>query len=116
LRNAPDQRAYFSDNPTSSDYLKSINYELDYLTHFAGEMDEKDILILIGDHQPPIIASPSDGSDTMIHILSKNREFIRSFYKYGFSQGLKCREVGDGFSHKDILWPLVTEITQAYGQ
>ena len=115
-RTEPDQAAYFSDNPTADDYLKSVYYELDYLTRFAGQMNENDLLILVGDHQPPVITKPTDGSETMIHLLSKNQELVESFEEYGFTEGLRCQTSAQPFSHKDILWPLVTAITTAYGE
>ena len=93
-----------------------MNYELDYLTQFASGLNEQDIFILIGDHQPPVITQPNDGSETMMHILSKNQGFIESFSEYGFSSGLKCTETGEDFGHQDILWPLASQITQSYGQ
>ena len=115
-RTEPDQAAYFSDNPTADDYLKSVYYELDYLTRFAGQMNENDLLILVGDHQPPVITKPTEGSETMIHLLSKNQELVESFEEYGFTEGLRCQTSAQPFSHKDILWPLVTAITTAYGE
>jgi len=115
-KNTPDQTSYFSDKPTPDDYLNAINYELDYLTKFAVNLNEKDVLIIVGDHQPPVITQPEDGSETMIHLLSKNSEFIDSFQQYGFSSGLHCLEQKDGFAHQDILQPLTSEIINAYGQ
>ena len=114
--NEPDKTANFSDKPDPSDYLAAINYELDYLTLFAGEMESDDVLILIGDHQPPMLTKPSNDNETMIHLLSKNVDFIQSFSKYGFTEGLECKESTDEFAHKDILWPLVTEISMTYGK
>ncbi len=110
VKNGPDRAALFSDKPNLEDYAQAIYYELDYLTRFAANMPEEDIMILIGDHQPPVLAGPEATSETMVHVLSKNMNFISSFEKYGFSQGMGCEDRQDQFEHKDLLWPLAQEI------
>lgn len=80
----------FLQQPNFEDYLSSINYQLEMLTNFIlrnGKDD--DIFVLYGDHQPPALAKIDEhGLETMVHVISKNGQFLEGFSEYGFKQHL----------------------------
>ena len=72
-----------------TNYLNSIDYELEYLTRFILERGtEDDIFVLVGDHQPPRVSRRDDGFETPMHIISRNPDFIAGLAEYGFTPGL----------------------------
>lgn len=73
--------------PTLKDYRKSIAYQLDFLTNFIlTEAEENDLFVLVGDHQPPFIATSEDDFNTPLHVISKNKAFVSSFH---FDDGMR---------------------------
>lgn len=70
-------------------YLKVIEYELrvvfDYISRTSSQ---NSVFIILGDHQPPLITRSHPNFFTPIHIVSKNRNFLQIFEKYGFTNGL----------------------------
>ncbi len=70
-------------------YYLSIKYQLNMVADFIqNSLNENDIIILFGDHQPPFVANEKDGTETPIHIISKNDAFLNSFSKFDFNSGL----------------------------
>jgi hypothetical protein len=76
----------FLSQPTMSDYLSAIQYQLDLISDFiinTGNSD--DIYIVIGDHQPPVLNDSNKyGLNTPVHIITKNESFLKGFEDYGF--------------------------------
>ncbi len=79
-------------------YTHSLRYVLevitDYLvTYIAGN----DLVILVGDHQPKFPVSEEDaGFGVPLHIISRNREYLKPFTRFGYVTGFIPPE-GEGF-------------------
>jgi hypothetical protein len=83
------------------EYLAAIVYELRFLTRFiTTEAADDAIIILIGDHQPGYITRKSDGFKTPLHIISKDRTFLRGFEQFGFEPGLRVTRMATGMKHE----------------
>ena len=86
-------------NKVDKNYLHSINYQLDYLTRFIIRNGKKnDLFILIGDHQPPVVANRSHSYDTPVHIISRDGNLIKNFDKYHFNEGMVVVDENERFS------------------
>lgn len=98
-------------------YLQSINYQLDYLTTFITQNgSEKDLFILIGDHQPPVLANRSESFDTPVHIISKDAGFIENFDTYKFGKGLVIKtKQGNSLQHEGFYSIIMRELIHTYG-
>ena len=115
----------FTDTPTSNRvthqrlrklYLESIEYELQVLVDFiTTKANEGDIFIVIGDHQPARVSRKADGWDTPVHIISKNKSFVESFYQYGFVPGLKTENNSPQLHHEGLYSLFMRNFLQAYG-
>jgi len=99
------------------DYLNQILYQLRYLSDFIiNKVPDNSIIILIGDHQPPVLTSRLDSFQTPIHIISKNNNFLDSFRAYGFVPGLtKDPDTGNTIKHAGIHSMVIRELLRNYG-
>jgi hypothetical protein len=73
------------------DYLKSLRYDFAVLAGWLiGRINGNELIILLGDHQPPaIIGGQSQPSWTVpIHVLSRDPELVAPFVAEGFVSGL----------------------------
>jgi hypothetical protein len=98
-------------------YLKSINYELRFLTdHILEVGDEESIFILIGDHQPQQVSRRDDGFDTPVHIISQDAAFVDDFLEYGFVRGLIVHDITPTIHHEGFYSMFVRTLLKQYGQ
>ncbi len=71
-------------------YLAAIGYELDVLGGFLESyVPENSLVILVGDHQPPKLATHDNDSWAVpMHVFSKREDLVRAFDALGFQEGL----------------------------
>jgi hypothetical protein len=111
-----DPPSMFIRKPIAIDYIKSIKYELQTLTRFIVETNNKKALfIIIGDHQPPVLTTVESGFETPVHIIASDSAFISGFRNYGFSDGLFVKDSSEGIRHEAIYSMLLHEILRRYG-
>lgn len=98
-------------------YLRSINYQLDYLTEFIIQNGrEKDLFILIGDHQPPVLANRSHSYETPVHVITRDADFIGNFAPYEFSEGLVIdKKNRRSLKHAGFHSIIMRELIRSYG-
>ena len=100
--------------PNLNDYMKSINYQFDVMEDFILKKGKKDdIFLLIGDHQPPFISNKNHGLETMIHVISKNGNFIKGLDKYGFKDDVY--DDNKPIKHEAIYSIFFREFIRTYG-
>lgn len=104
----------FLKQPAKEDYAKAIAYELENLNRFIGDHGkEKDIFLIMGDHQPPMLSDPGVyGHDTPVHLISKNKEFLETFAEYGFQTNLK--DCVDFVKHEAMFSIFLRSFMQEY--
>jgi hypothetical protein len=71
-------------------YLAAVGYELDVLEGFlTSYVPENSLVIVVGDHQPPKLATHDNDSWAVpIHVFSKREDLVRAFDALGFEEGL----------------------------
>jgi hypothetical protein len=110
------QASVFLKKPVIKDYLKAVCYDISALGQFiASQSDTSAIFVLIGDHQPPVITGRQDGFETPVHIISRNREFIREFTQYGFNEGMRANILAKPVHHEGIYSLFMHEFVKFYG-
>ena len=79
-------------------YAHSIRYVLEVLTDYCVTYRTGDeLIILVGDHQPKFPISEEDaGFGVPLHIISRNRDFLKNFTRFGYVPGFIPPE-GEGF-------------------
>ena len=97
-------------------YGKAINYDLKALVNFiTTKGKENDIFILIGDHQPPFFTIKTDGLETPVHIISRDRRYISGFANYGFTEGLLVSAYHKSIKHEAFYSLFLRELIHNYG-
>ena len=71
----------------------AIAYDLELLARHIESLDGDKIVIMMGDHQPPLLSSEDNSYDVPIHLLSKDPTLLQPFRDQGFVDGLV---LGDG--------------------
>ena len=103
--------------PKLEDYREAIAYQLQFIQQFILEhANKEDLFILIGDHQPPVIATAEDGMQTPVHIISQNEAFVEGFQEYGFELGLWKNEREQYLEHPALFSWLVRSLWKSFGK
>ena len=98
-------------------YLQAIDNSLNALEAFITSLEnENSILVLIGDHQPPVVSRRDDGFGTMVHIISQDVNFLESFYEYGFVDGLVLNNEETTIRHEGLYSLFVRNLISQYGK
>lgn len=71
-------------------YAESLDRALEVLQSYAARhIDDRTLLILLGDHQPPgIVAGDTDSRAVPIHVLSGDAALLAPFLDWGFRPGM----------------------------
>lgn len=79
------------DQPARIRYLRHIAFELEVLVQYLRkDAPPNSLVILMGDHQPPII--PSDTFGVPAHVLSQDASLVQPFIDDGFAPGWTAAE------------------------
>ena len=72
-------------------YARALDYVLGVLASYAASfVDERTLLILVGDHQPaPLITGDGAGRDVPIHVISGDPDLLAPFVAWGFTSGMR---------------------------
>jgi len=70
-------------------YVESILYDLEVLKRYIVQRLERPTLIIVmGDHQPPVLATDDSSWAIPVHVLSKDPALIERFVQVGFIPGM----------------------------
>ncbi len=117
LNNSPDLLIgnHFLQDPSLENYSKAMDYQLDFLQDFIIRNGKgNDIFMLIGDHQPHVISKISDGTETLVHVISRNEEFLSEFESYGFRDSLDSLE--NPVKHEALYSIFLRSFIKTYGE
>jgi Sulfatase len=72
-------------------YARAVDYVLDVLASYAANfVDERTLLILVGDHQPArLITGEGARRDVPIHVIFGDPALLAPFVAWGFSSGMR---------------------------
>jgi hypothetical protein len=102
---------------TMSAYVNTIEQDLELLVEEMTKPTERErIFILIGDHQPPLIASLEQSYDTPVHVIANHPELLREFRERGFRPGLRIgRDRDPAVTHAGMFSLLVRALAVCCG-
>lgn len=71
-------------------YARSVGASIDVLASWAARhLDEGDLAIILGDHQPaPVVTGPDAPPDVPIHVISGDPALLAPFLGWGFVPGM----------------------------
>ncbi len=74
-------------------YALAIDYVLGVLASYSARfVDDRTLLILVGDHQPaPLITGEGASRDVPMHVISGSRTLLEPFLAFGFTPGMRPR-------------------------
>lgn len=109
---------HFSSGTGLNDYLNHMIYELHMVQDFIlKQVPPNSIIIVLGDHQPPITLDPNPSFETPLHIISKDEQFVSSFEKFGFKRGLRLDQgTNKSIKHEGFYSLLIHNLATIYSQ
>lgn len=69
-------------------YLSAIEYDLRVIEEHLVRASGDDLVIVMGDHQPPAIAPEKTNFDVPVHVFARDPRLLDEFRDRGFHQGL----------------------------
>lgn len=69
-------------------YSASISYDLELLARYLEGLERDAIVIIMGDHQPPLLSREDESFDVPIHIFARESATLDEFREQGFIDGL----------------------------
>jgi hypothetical protein len=103
---------------TAERYCSAIRYQLDYILRFIVEHADDDLLVvLFGDHQPPILTPERMGKQTPVHVISRNRRLIEVLHNHGFAAALNLTGIEPhAIRHEGFMSLFLKAMHAAYGK
>lgn len=84
-------------------YFNAITYQLENLANFIlSDTESNSIYVLFGDHQPPLITNAQNSYKTPVHIIAKDKTFIKQLQNKGFTEGMLCKLSNRTICHFEI--------------
>ncbi len=69
-------------------YERSIVYDLGVIEEYLAGRQGDALVIVMGDHQPPLVSPENEDFDVPIHLFSRDPRLLDEFRERGFSSGL----------------------------
>jgi len=101
----------------NSDHLQrygdAVSYDLDVLTrHLLALPDRPGVFVLMGDHQPPLVARQED-FDVPVHVVATDPELLEPFRQNGFTPGWRLPADGQPALRMEGLMSLLLHAAAA---
>ncbi len=94
-------------------YAASIRYDLELLTRYVEDLDRDAIVIIMGDHQPPLLSREDETFDVPIHILARDPALLEEFREQGFVDGLGINSGRDAaLAHEGVFSMMVRALAR----
>ena len=98
-------------------YAAAIAHSFENLDEFITTLDDPNaVIVLLGDHQPPTVSRHEDGFTTMLHIISRDADFLAEFEPFGFEEGLVLSEPEARLAHEGFYSLFVRNFLARYGE
>ena len=103
--------SWISGDEYDEGYVASIAYVIRSITLFLTQfLDDDQIVILVGDHQPKRPVRESDAPKLVpIHLISRQAAFPEAFSAHGFCDGIKPEPISEPL-RMDEFYPLIRSV------
>ena len=82
------------------DYLEAITYSFEAVVRHIERLETTpEIIIIMGDHQPPLYKHNTDFTVPM-HVMAKDKRWLKAFRAQGFKSGMKLGYKDDAIRHE----------------
>jgi len=94
-------------------FFRTVRYSWEIIArHLLNEAPENSLVLLLGDHQPPLLES--DDWSVPVHVLSPDRGLLRAFEEHGFRSGLLPPSPGGDLHHAGLYSLLVHALAPSH--
>lgn len=71
------------------DYQETIRYDLVLIADYLRTRSRDALVVVIGDHQPPVITDEGETFDCPVHVLTRDARRLQELHALGFVKGLR---------------------------
>jgi hypothetical protein len=97
------------------DYLDAVMYSIEVtIRHIEAMTDPPDLVIMMGDHQPPLYKK-NDDFTVPVHVFARKERLLAEFRKQGFNKGIQPRSWEARIYHEGFFSLLVRALARAEG-
>jgi len=102
------------DSQMRDGYAATIRYDLRVIAQYLARRTDDALVILIGDHQPPVIARSDESFDAPVHLLSRTPARLHTALARGFRAGLTLpSDLAPALLHAELFPFLVDTLSAA---
>jgi hypothetical protein len=70
-------------------YQQAIRYEIDVLARYLPRIEDDALIVLMGDHQPPMLMATTQDFAVPVHVLARDPNLLVPLWAAGFRPGLR---------------------------
>jgi hypothetical protein len=97
-------------------YVQSLAYDFRVLTDFLTRLRGDALVIMMGDHQPPVVSPENADFDAPVHVLARDPRLLAAFGEAGFTEGLLLHGNEPASTrHAGLFSLIVRALTRASG-
>lgn len=97
-------------------YLNSIEYDLRVIEEHLAGLRGDEIVIVMGDHQPPVITPEKSSFDVPVHVFARDASLLDEFLDKGFRPGLEIgRAEPPALEHGGLFSLIVRALARCCG-
>lgn len=98
-------------------YTDAILYELDVIEEHLAALPADALVIVLGDHQPPLIAAQVKSFDAPLHAFARDPKLLEELRRHGFRAGLRLDpQDRTAISHEGLYSLLVRGLARCCSQ
>jgi len=97
----------------SDAYVAAIIYELRVIGDFIKQfVDDNALVLILGDHQPVVqITGANQPWSVPVHVICRNRDFVKLFEQRGFTPGLIPRQISPHAGMETFLYNFLKDFS-----
>jgi len=99
-------------------FLDLIAYDLALIRDYILDSADPDALVIVlGDHQPPVLSEHIEGFHVPVHFISRDPQLLRALETYGLRPGLAATEgaLARSLRHEGVFSLLARELARRHG-
>ncbi len=96
------------DAPLRRGYQATVSYDLRLIARYLASRERDALVIVMGDHQPPVLTREDMSFDVPVHVFSRSAERLRALR--GFTPGLWLEPNAPPALHQAELWPAIVAV------
>jgi hypothetical protein len=95
-------------------YLDSLLYDFEVIKRYIAQaIARPSLIIVMGDHQPAVLAAPDASRTVPVHIISRDRALVARFLEAGYLPGMIPRPDGPSPGMESFPGTLLERLSQS---